>query len=162
MPMRAERAPSHASFLAQRRFASLNGLRCLAILEALGLLAMAVAGFALSAPFGIVDIVLAALVAVCCIREDHLAAPLLKARPMRFVGEISYGMYLLHMLAVNAVRHIVGRRFGTPVFVPATGLTIAMAYASYRWFETPILRYRDRLKRGERVALGAIAARSRA
>jgi peptidoglycan/LPS O-acetylase OafA/YrhL len=33
MPMRAERAPSHASFLAQRRFASLNGLRCLAILE---------------------------------------------------------------------------------------------------------------------------------
>ena len=33
-PARARRdVPSHESFLAQRRFASLNGLRCLAILE---------------------------------------------------------------------------------------------------------------------------------
>jgi peptidoglycan/LPS O-acetylase OafA/YrhL len=126
------------------------------------LLAAAAAGYVLSASFGIVDVLLAALVAACCIREDHLAAPLLKARPMRFIGEVSYGMYLLHMIAINAVRHVVGRRFGVPVFVPAAGLTVAMAYTSYRWFETPILRYRDRARRDKPVAVGPIAARSRA
>jgi peptidoglycan/LPS O-acetylase OafA/YrhL len=99
------------------------------------------------APIEIPEFLLAALVAACCIREDNLAAPLLTARPMRFVGKISYGMYLLHMFAINSVRPILGTLFGVPVFVAGTGVTTALAYVSYRWFETPILRYRDRLRR---------------
>ena len=114
-----------------------------------GLLAGLAACIAMRVPVGILEFLLAALVAACCIREDNLAAPLLTARPMRFVGEISYGMYLLHMLAINSVRPIVGTPFGVPVFVAGTGVTTALAYASYRWFETPILRFRDRLGRSD-------------
>jgi peptidoglycan/LPS O-acetylase OafA/YrhL len=120
------------------------------------LLAVLVASFAVLAPYGVPEFLLAALVAACCIREDNLAAPLLKARPMRFLGEISYGMYLLHMLAVNAVRPIVGERFGIPVFLAGTALTSVLAYASYRWFETPILRYRDRLQRSGAKAVAPV------
>jgi peptidoglycan/LPS O-acetylase OafA/YrhL len=119
------------------------------------LIAITLASFAMREPHEIIEFLLAALVAACCIREDTLAAPVLTARPLRFVGEISYGMYLLHMLAVNAVRHVVGRRVGVSVFLPATGLTIALSYASYRWFETPILRYRDRVQRSEPQAVAA-------
>jgi peptidoglycan/LPS O-acetylase OafA/YrhL len=45
---------------------------------ALGLLGMAVSGFALSAPYGILDILLAALVAVCCIREGVHELPVVR------------------------------------------------------------------------------------
>jgi peptidoglycan/LPS O-acetylase OafA/YrhL len=107
------------------------------------LLAMLTVAFAVAAPFGALEFLLAVLVATCCIREDHLAAPVLTARPAVFIGEISYGMYLLHMLGVNAVRPLVGEHFGIPVFMAGTVVTIGLAYCSYRWFETPILRYRD-------------------
>jgi peptidoglycan/LPS O-acetylase OafA/YrhL len=114
---------------------------------ALALLVAAIASFVVLSPYEILEVLLPALVAACCIREDTFAAPLLTAGPMDLVGEISYGMYLLHMLAINAVRPFVGQRFGVPVFLAGTALTIALAYGSYRWFETPILRYRDRLHR---------------
>ena len=120
---------------------------------ALALLAGVVASFVIVAPFGITECLIGALVAACCIREDTFAAPLLTVRPFRFIGTISYGMYLLHMFAVNAVRHVVGRRLGPIVFVPATTVTLAMSYASYRWFEMPILRYRDRVHRSKIEAI---------
>jgi len=125
------------------------------------LLAVLVACVGVLAPYGIVEFVLAALVAACCIREDNLAAPLLRTRPMHFVGEISYGMYLLHMLAITAVRPLVGARSGISVFLAGTALTIVLAYTSYRWFETPILRYRDRLRRPEAQALAPVAVATR-
>jgi peptidoglycan/LPS O-acetylase OafA/YrhL len=130
------------------------------------LLAALAASFVALAPFEVLEVLLSAIVAACCIREDNLAAPFLTAPPMVFVGQISYGMYLMHMLAINAVRPIVGARYGVAVFLPGTALAIALAYVSYRWFETPILRYRDRLHgaKARSAAVGApvaIPARSR-
>jgi len=60
------------------------------------------------------------------------------------VGTISYGIYLMHMLAANAARAVVGHPMGVDVFLLTTPLVIAMAYVSYRFFESPILRYKDR------------------
>lgn len=80
---------------------------------------------------------------------------------MGFIGEISYGMYLLHMLAINAVRPLVGARFGLTVFVSATAVVTGMAYVSYRWFETPILRYRDRLRRAPSHTAAQVPATGR-
>jgi peptidoglycan/LPS O-acetylase OafA/YrhL len=96
------------------------------------------------APSEVLEFLLAALVAACCIREDNLAAPLLTLAPLVFMGEISYGMYLLHMLAIDSVRPFLGVRFGVAVFAAGAAVTVALAYASHRWFESPILRYRDR------------------
>jgi peptidoglycan/LPS O-acetylase OafA/YrhL len=116
------------------------------------LLAVLLMSFVVLAPYGVVEFLLAALVAACCIREDNLAAPFLTTPLMWFVGEISYGMYLLHMLAIDAVRPLVGQHFGVVVFLGGAALTIVLAYASYRWFESPILRYRERLKEVATVA----------
>lgn len=129
---------------------------------ALALLAGVAASYIIAVPFGITESLIGALVAACCIREDTFAAPLLTAQPCRFVGMISYGMYLLHMFAINAVRHVIGWRFGPLVFLPAVTVTIAMSYASYRWFEMPILRYRDRVHRSriEAMAPATVAGRA--
>jgi peptidoglycan/LPS O-acetylase OafA/YrhL len=88
--------------------------------------------------------VMAVLVAAVCIREDTYLHPILRWRPAAFVGTISYGIYLMHMLAANAARAVVGHPMGVDVFLLTTPLVIAMAYVSYRFFESPILRYKDR------------------
>jgi peptidoglycan/LPS O-acetylase OafA/YrhL len=107
------------------------------------LLAAVAISFAAVAPHVILEILLPALVAACCIAEDTLLEPLLTLPPLVFVGRISYGMYLLHMLALNTVRPIVGQASGPAVYAAGTILTIAIAYVSFRWFESPILRRRD-------------------
>jgi peptidoglycan/LPS O-acetylase OafA/YrhL len=88
--------------------------------------------------------VMAVLVAAVCIREDTYLHPILRWRPAAFVGTISYGVYLMHMLAANAVRGVVRHQMGIDVFVLTTLVVIAMAYVSFRFFEAPILRYKDR------------------
>jgi peptidoglycan/LPS O-acetylase OafA/YrhL len=63
---------------------------------------------------------------------------------LRHVGKISYGVYLMHMLAANAVRPIVGRQTGPTVFAATLVVVIAIATISFRWFESPILRRKER------------------
>ena len=53
-------------------------------------------------------------------------------------------MYLMHMLAANAVRPILGHQFGFDVFVGTTATVTLAAYLSFRYFETPILRQKSR------------------
>lgn len=91
-----------------------------------------------------VELSMALLVAAVCVREDHALAPGLRSGPLRLVGVVSYGVYLMHMLAANAVRPLLGHDFGVDVFVAAAVVAIAMAYLSYRFFETPILRLKAR------------------
>lgn len=91
------------------------------------------------------------LVASCVIREDHGLAWFLRARILSRIGVVSYGMYLLHMLAVNSVRMILPR-FGidSPIltFVLALLLAYTSAEISYRMFESPILRLKSRFRGG--------------
>lgn len=65
-------------------------------------------------------------------------------RAASHIGQVSYGMYLLHMLVINSTRKI----SNDPLFVFAVGVpaTIALATVVYRTVERPILRLRDRLK----------------
>ncbi|MEA2182929.1 MAG: hypothetical protein QOF69_2114 [Solirubrobacteraceae bacterium] len=91
-----------------------------------------------------VELCMALLVAAVCVREDHLLAPGLTIGPLRLIGVVSYGVYLMHMLAANAVRPLLGHDFGVDVFAGAAVLAVAMAYLSYRFFETPILRLKSR------------------
>ena len=53
-------------------------------------------------------------------------------------------MYLMHMLAANAVRPVLGHQFGFDVFVGTTAAVTLAAYLSFRYFETPILRQKSR------------------
>ena len=89
----------------------------------------------------------AALVGACVIREDNGLAPVLKLRPIAFIGVLSYGMYLLNSLSIHAVLSALGP-FGLAhpliVFPCGLGLAVAAAFLSYRFFETPFLELKKR------------------
>jgi peptidoglycan/LPS O-acetylase OafA/YrhL len=96
----------------------------------------------------------AAVVGSCVIREDNALAPFLRFRPLAYIGLVSYGMYLLNTLVldvVNPVMNRIGLRHPLlkfPVFVAAT---VLVAGISYRFFETPFLRLKERFSKVREV-----------
>jgi peptidoglycan/LPS O-acetylase OafA/YrhL len=107
-------------------------------------LVLLLASLHFGAPWLFSGSLMALLVAATCMREDTYLHPILRWRPAAFVGTISYGIYLMHMLAANVVRGVLGHSMGIDVFLLTVPVVIAMAYVSYRFFEAPILRYKDR------------------
>jgi peptidoglycan/LPS O-acetylase OafA/YrhL len=90
---------------------------------------------------------------VCCSGSRFLAP--LRAGWLRYIGLISYGIYLYHMIALMIAQVAVGRLRMHPSLtglVVAPALTLAMASASWAWFEKPILRLKDRFRYGRAVA----------
>jgi len=75
---------------------------------------------------------------------------------LQFFGEISYGVYLIHMLVFDLEAHFLATWFPvrSPVdgrfpvmvlfFCIAAGFTVAVAYLSRRYFEEPFLRLKRR------------------
>ena len=90
----------------------------------------------------LVQAVMALTVMACCVRDSPVLTPLLTLRPLVWVGTVSYGVYLLHMLASNAVRPVLPA--GVPYFAVTLVLAVALASAAYLLFERPILRLKDR------------------
>lgn len=77
---------------------------------------------------------------------------------LQFFGEISYGLYLIHMLVFDVFDHFASRyfpflsntaitgHFGLIVvrFMLAAGIAVAIAYLSRRTFEASFLSLKDR------------------
>ncbi|HTX16018.1 MAG TPA: acyltransferase [Candidatus Baltobacteraceae bacterium] len=64
-----------------------------------------------------------------------------------YLGKISYGLYVYHMAGVLIAEHILrnghgGRHRGAALL--GFLLTVAFSAISYRWFESPFLRLKDR------------------
>src|SRR5207253_7493800 len=76
------------------------GHRWVAPLAALAMLSC----LAFGAPWRIGSFSMAVLVASVCIREDTWLHPLLRLRALVYIGTISYGIYLMHMLCANVAR----------------------------------------------------------
>lgn len=98
----------------------------------------------------------ALLVGACVIREDNGLAPLLRFRPLAFIGVVSYGMYLFNTLVVHAVHAAMDRvGLGHPLLMlPFTvGLTVLVAFLSYRYFEMPFLAQKARFSRKPRATV---------
>jgi peptidoglycan/LPS O-acetylase OafA/YrhL len=87
-----------------------------------------------------------ALVAQCVIQERHFFSLILTLRPIAYIGSISYGMYMLHMLAKNAVLKITAAlSFSIPAFwiFPLTFFGAVLAGTlSFRYFESFFLKYK--------------------
>src|SRR5688572_28485106 len=69
-----------------------------------------------------------------------------------YLGRISYGLYVVHLLALALVPKILIVNFGIPVGVPlrvllSFVLTVLLAAASYRWLEQPFLRLKERFRK---------------
>jgi peptidoglycan/LPS O-acetylase OafA/YrhL len=66
------------------------------------------------------------------------------------LGKVSYGLYLLHLTGLFLAKTLTHPVSGTMLLVSkALGfvLTIVLAFASYRWVESPFLRLKDRFAR---------------
>jgi peptidoglycan/LPS O-acetylase OafA/YrhL len=59
------------------------------------------------------------------------------------IGNVSYGIFLMHMLALNAVRRLLPDAGPMLVFALGFPLVVLVATASHRWFEQPFMRLRD-------------------
>lgn len=87
------------------------------------------------------------LVSSCVVREDNGLAPLLRVRGVAWIGTVSYGIYLVHMLAVGVVRRgLAACGLESPYgdFLGGALLSIAVASLSYCTFERFFLRLKDR------------------
>lgn len=96
-----------------------------------------------------IQLSLTALLATLVMREDHALRRLFHIPFFKRIGVISYGMYLYHLflsMAAEKVVHKLPEAIQTPVltFLLATAATIVVAELSFRLFETPILRYKNR------------------
>jgi peptidoglycan/LPS O-acetylase OafA/YrhL len=101
-------------------------------------------------PSPVFAVLMVALVASCVIREDHLLAPLLRWRPLAYMGTVSYGMYLMHMLSCNLVKVCLNRvHLNRPVvlFAGTVLATTVIAGLSFRYYESIFLRLKSRFSR---------------
>jgi peptidoglycan/LPS O-acetylase OafA/YrhL len=104
----------------------------------------------------LVAVAMLGLVASCVIREDNDLARFLRWPPLVWVGTVSYGMYMLHMLAVNIVRKIEHvAHIHTPYIDFAGGLLMALILASgsFMLYERPFLILKDKLFREAKPAM---------
>ncbi len=91
---------------------------------------------------------MALLVGSCVIRDDHVLTWFLTLKPMAHMGKVSYGMYLLHVLASNAVVVVASplgvRKHSTVAFILTCIVAAVAATISYRYFESYFLRLKNR------------------
>ena len=107
----------------------------------------------------------ALLIATCVIREDHGLARGLRLRGLARIGVVSYGMYMLHMLAVHVVEAAfrqVGVDSAPATFCASVLTTYAAAEASFRLFESRFLAMKARFQRSDSGTPSVAAAPARA
>jgi len=108
-------------------------------------LVLLVGAFSFELPSFANAVIMVYLVLACVIRQHHYLRAALDNSAVRYLGTISYGMYLLNMLALNLVRKILGDSEGSlQQFACTTIVVILIASISYYGFEAPFLRLKKR------------------
>jgi peptidoglycan/LPS O-acetylase OafA/YrhL len=90
----------------------------------------------------------AGCVLVMALEAGSITFRLLNLVPLRWLGRISYGAYVFHDLLNLEILDLVKRHTGhyrLPSTALALAITLLLAWASYRWFEAPFIRLKDRL-----------------
>jgi peptidoglycan/LPS O-acetylase OafA/YrhL len=93
------------------------------------------------------------VVAACVVREDNDFARLLRQRSIAWIGTVSYGMYLFHMIAVNIMRRVASAAGVSSPFVDFVGgtlLALLLASVCYLTYERFFLNMKERWFAGER------------
>jgi peptidoglycan/LPS O-acetylase OafA/YrhL len=80
---------------------------------------------------------------------DGAFAQILSWRPLRYIGEVSYGIYLYHAFCFMAIDYVVHFHHtilgGLEQIAVTTAVSLGVASLSYHLFERPILKLKDRL-----------------
>jgi peptidoglycan/LPS O-acetylase OafA/YrhL len=119
-------------------------------LAALGLLTLTICGHfspradAAFALFGYPAVALASLALFMAIYGLRV-----QFKPLIYLGKVSYGLYVYHVLALYLLGIMLGDKTGTSnrfaiYWCGALALTIFLASTSYRWLESPFLHLKER------------------
>jgi peptidoglycan/LPS O-acetylase OafA/YrhL len=89
-------------------------------------------------PLWATQMVLAVCVGAVVLREDHVLAPVLRQRHIARIGAVSYGVYMLHVTAVTAVKRTLPDPWRSlpVVFGLSLVLSVLAAEISFRFFES--------------------------
>jgi len=104
-----------------------------------------------------IQAMMALMLASCVVREDHSLRKVLAWRPLARIGEVSYGMYMLHLLVLVVVWGVLKRAGVTmdppdrfPGWLIRYALTVAATWfaaeLSFRLLEARFLRLRSRFR----------------
>jgi peptidoglycan/LPS O-acetylase OafA/YrhL len=87
---------------------------------------------------------LSAALAIDCLVFRKLAHGFFDARPLQYLGKISYGLYVFHMPVQATLEHVLPASGLVIQLVLQIVITIAIADLSYRCWEKPFLSMKDR------------------
>ena len=97
-----------------------------------------------------------ALISLFVIMAGLLRKPILENKVMNYLGKISYGIYVIHPILLYVGTRTIGAWLSgcealqnqgwwfAIIFIAVTGLTILIAGLSYKYFEMPFLRMKDK------------------
>ena len=97
--------------------------------------------------YTLLAILFAALTGACSHWTGSITTGALRLRPLTYLGQISYSMYLIHIPAYVAAGILLELWIGpnaTLQAVLAIACTIVVSSLSWKYFERPILRLRDK------------------
>lgn len=92
------------------------------------------------------------LVGSCVIREDNILAKGLRLKPIAWIGTVSYGVYLLHMLCANAAKKALPEfivEYPIGYFVLALAMSSVAATISFKYYESFFLKLKKRFETKE-------------
>lgn len=92
--------------------------------------------------------------------EQNLLARLLSARPLVFLGLISYPLYLVHQPLISFVHFFAWELSASEMFLLVTGCGIVLSFALYHYVETPLrqaVRQARNHKPGVKLLAGLVA-----
>ncbi len=99
----------------------------------------------------LIQLLMAVWLGSLVVREDHALQPLMTIKPIARIGKISYGLYLYHIWAFSlaeALTHFLqthgGLALPLPLVITGPLVTYPIAELSYRFYETPFLKWKTK------------------
>jgi len=99
---------------------------------------------------------LSACLIVMALEPGSITYRIFKVHPLRWIGRISYGAYVFHDIFHRQIADILKLKYETAVV--ALVLTLLLSWASFRWFETPFIRLKERWTRTPRTESRPVAS----
>jgi peptidoglycan/LPS O-acetylase OafA/YrhL len=101
-------------------------------------------------PLWLAQLLMTLVVGACCVRADHSLAWLTDGGAIRWVGMVSYGIYLFHVPLITLGRRVCPGLLATPgaALVAMFPVTLLVAHVSFVTIERPLLARRRRLATG--------------
>lgn len=88
-----------------------------------------------------------ALVGACALRADHFLAPVFEHPVATFIGDRSYGIYLLNIVATVSAKRLLGENAPLlAIFGLALALSLVLAHVAHIYVERPLMKARARLR----------------